>query len=193
MRLILITLFLSLNQAWSMGANSIEPEIKPRIDKVEVHKAERRLELLTQTDQGLEVVKSYSINLGGDPMGHKVQEGDQKTPEGLYTLNWKNPNSAYHLSIHISYPNQQDRDHAQSLGVSPGGEIFIHGMPNKTRDWAWLISPTLYLLGSELPNESIHQTLALFDWTNGCIAVQNHEIQEIYELVDVPTPIEILP
>lgn len=176
-----------------MGKNSVEAETKPTIHKVEVYKADRRMELLTKTDSGYEVVKSYSINLGGQPLGHKTQEGDQKTPEGLYTLDWKNPDSAYHLSIHISYPNQADKARARELGVSPGGEIFIHGMPNKTRDWAWLVSPTLYLLGSELPNESIHQTLSMFDWTNGCIAVHNKEMQEIYDLVSTPTPIEIFP
>lgn len=187
-------LFMGLSlTAHAMGSSSVEAEKLPKIHKVEVHKAERRMELLTLKDGEYEVVRSYAINLGGNPVGHKVQEGDRRTPEGRYTINWKNPKSAFHLSLHISYPNQVDRDRARELGVSPGGEIFIHGMPNSTRNWAWLVSPSLALAGSELPNEMIHQAMSLMDWTNGCIAVLNHEIEEIYQLVDTPTPIEIFP
>lgn len=181
-------------QLFAMGTASLEQQELPRIDKVEVFKAERRMELLQRLENGdYEVARSYSINLGGNPVGHKEQEGDQRTPEGRYILNWKNPNSAYHLSIHLSYPNAQDRARAQELGVSPGGDIFIHGMPNSTRDWSWLISPTLYFLSPDIPNDLVHQTLRLFDWTNGCIAVTNKEMEEIYQLIDTPTPIEIFP
>jgi murein L,D-transpeptidase YafK len=193
LRLMLLLAFMTTHDSWAMGQNSVAQEPLPKIHKVEVHKSARRMELLTKTDNGYEVVKSYAINLGGNPVGHKQQEGDQRTPEGRYTLNWKNPKSAYHLSIHLSYPNAQDRARAQARGVSPGGEIFIHGMPNSTRNWAWLVSPTLYLIDRELPNEMIHQAMSLFDWTNGCIAVQNKEMEEIYQLVDMPTPIEIFP
>lgn len=175
--------------AFAMGGRSFDASEYPKIDKVEVYKGERRMDLLTETNDGFEVVKSYSISLGRNPIGHKQQEGDARTPEGLYTLNWKNPNSAYHLSIHISYPNAQDRRQAQERGVSPGGEIFIHGKPNDTRRWAWLISP----LFEGNVNDAIHAILAQFDWTQGCIAVLNHEMEEIWELVDVPTPIEIFP
>lgn len=159
------------------------------IDKVEVFKAERRVELLTKTPEGFQSVKSYDMSLGFEPLGHKTQEGDGKTPEGLYTLDWKNPESKFHLSIHVSYPNEADRAQAQDRGVSPGGEIFLHGMPNNTRPWAWLISPAFN--GSV--NEMIHSILQDFDWTQGCISLRNSDIEEIYEAVEVPTPIEIFP
>lgn len=177
----------------AMGNRSVERQDLPKIHKVEVYKGERRLDLLTKTDQGYEVVKSYSMNLGGEPVGHKTQEGDNKTPEGLYTLDWKNPKSAYHLSIHISYPNKADKEAARARGVSPGGDIMIHGMPNETRRWTWLVSPALSVAAPEIPNEMIHNALAMFDWTQGCIAVHNADIEEIYELVSIPTPIEIFP
>lgn len=173
----------------AMGHSSFDASEYPQIDKVEVFKSERRMELLTKVEGELEVVKSYDISLGTNPKGHKKEEGDGKTPEGLYTLNWKNPESAYHLSIHVSYPNQEDRRQAEARGVSPGGEIFIHGMPNNTKPWAWLISPAF----SGNVNEFIHSVLADYDWTLGCIAVRNFEMEEIWELVDIPTPIEIFP
>lgn len=157
------------------------------IDKVEVYKTERRVDLLTQTKSGLKTVKSYDMSLGFEPLGHKTQEGDGKTPEGLYSLDWKNPKSKYHLSIHISYPNQADRDQAKARGVSPGGEIFIHGMPNNTKPWAWLISPAF----NGPVNEMIHSILQDFDWTLGCIALRNHDMEELYKAIKTPTPIEI--
>lgn len=179
--------------SWAMGSRSFSKEDYPKIHKVEVYKGERRLDLLTKKNGQLEVVKSYSMNLGRQPIGHKTQEGDNKTPEGLYTLDWKNPKSAYHLSIHISYPNKQDRAQAQARGVSPGGDIMIHGMPNDTMRWTWLVSPALAIASPDTANEIIHSALAMFDWTQGCIAVSNAEIEEIYELIDLPTPIEIFP
>jgi murein L,D-transpeptidase YafK len=171
--------------AWSAQVLALDA----RIDKVEVFKAERRVELITMTKKGPQVVKSYDMSLGFEPLGHKTQEGDGKTPEGLYTLDWKNPNSKYHLSIHVSYPNQADRDQARQRGVSPGGEIFIHGMPNNTKPWAWLISPAFN--GSV--NDMIHSILQDFDWTLGCVAFRNEDIEEIYKAVKIPTPIEIFP
>lgn len=190
---LLLLFLLNFQNGWSMGTRSSQKEDHPKIHKVEVYKGERRMDLLTKKDGQLEVVKSYSINLGGRPIGHKTQEGDRKTPEGLYTLNWKNPKSSYHLSLHISYPNKQDRAQAQARGVSAGGDIMIHGMPNDTRRWTWLVSPTLALAAPDTANEIIHRALAMFDWTQGCIAVMNSEIEEIYELIDLPTPIEIFP
>lgn len=160
-----------------------------KIDKVEMFKSERRVELLTQTSEGLKTIKSYDMSLGFEPMGHKTQEGDGKTPEGRYMLDWKNPNSKYNLSIHVSYPNQADRDQARARGVSPGGEIFLHGMPNNTKPWAWLISPAFN--GSV--NEMIHSILQDYDWTLGCVALRDQDIEEIYENLEVPTPIEIFP
>lgn len=142
------------------------------VDRVLVRKAERRLEL--HKDGG--VYRAYRISLGERPQGHKIQEGDERTPEGNYVLDWRNPQSAYHKSIHVSYPNALDRTVARSLGVSPGGMIMIHGLPN------WLSSPRL---AAEYRN---------LDWTDGCIAVgSNEEMDEIWRLVRDGTPITILP
>ena len=115
---------------------------------------------------GESVVRSYRIALGAVPSGHKEREGDGRTPEGVYVIDRRNPKSAYHLSLHISYPNEADRERARALGVDPGGDIMIHGMPN----------------GGEARSG---------DWTRGCIAVTNAEIEEIWELVADGTVIEI--
>jgi murein L,D-transpeptidase YafK len=160
------------------------------IHLVVVKKSERILELVNiNFFRRHTVVKTYDIMLGKDPIGHKVQEGDNKTPEGRYTLNWKNPNSAFHLSIQVDYPNAEDRAYARALEVSPGGEIFIHGMPNNIAPYR-LMFPGLD--DNEL-RKKVYQTLQGLDWTAGCIAVTNEEIQEIYRLVKVGTPIEIYP
>jgi murein L,D-transpeptidase YafK len=120
-----------------------------------------------------QIIKSYKISLGLVPKGHKEYEGDKKTPEGLYFINDKNPNSGYHKNLGISYPNEQDIKHAESIGKSPGGLIKIHGIKN---GFAW-----------------IGRFHLLFDWTLGCIAVTNREIDELYENVEIGTPIEIRP
>ncbi len=149
------------------------PEIRyaplPKADKVVVQKAKRMLTLYANDQK----IKSYHVHLGGNPMGHKQQEGDLRTPEGEYTLDWRNPNSSYFLSLHVSYPNKEDITNAKKRGVSPGKNIMIHGQPN------WL-SWQQYI---KLQN----------DWTEGCIAVLNHEMLEIWEAVDDGTPIIILP
>ena len=130
----------------------------------------RILEILTSKG----VAKSYKIALGREPEGHKEAQGDGKTPEGNYTINGKNPNSAYHLNLGISYPNKADVAHAKSLGKSAGGDIKIHGLPNK-----------FSYLG---------QSIAAFgDWTEGCIALVNDDMDELFEHVKIGTPIEILP
>jgi murein L,D-transpeptidase YafK len=121
------------------------------------------------------VYRTYRISLGDQPRGHKFQEGDERTPEGNYVLDWRNPNSSFYKSIHVSYPNDLDRTVARSLGVSPGGMIMIHGLPN------WLSSPRLA------------QEYRRSDWTDGCIAVGNEEMDEIWRLVRDGTPITILP
>jgi murein L,D-transpeptidase YafK len=118
-------------------------------------------------------LKSYTVSLGQNPQGHKLQKGDQKTPEGVYTLDRRNPKSKYHRSIHISYPNTQDQRQAADKMTDPGGEIALHGLPVKTDEEAW---------------DYIER-----DWTDGCIAVTNDEIEEIWDLVDDHTPIEIIP
>lgn len=139
------------------------------ITKVVVYKEKRLMQLLSED----KIVKQYSISLGDNPIGHKVQEGDERTPEGDYFIDYRNTQSRYRLSLHISYPNEQDKANAKKLGVSPGGDIMIHGSPNK---FSW--------------SESILQSM---DWTDGCIAVTNDEIDEVGRLVKNGTPIRINP
>lgn len=136
------------------------------IASVRVEKAARRLILLGHDGKALRTFEG--IQLGDAPVGHKQFEGDERTPEGRYMIDYGNPNSAYHLSLHISYPNAQDRTFADSQGRSPGGDIFIHGQPNAL--------PIGRMTG---------------DWTNGCIALSNPEIEELWSLIGNGTPIEI--
>ena len=140
-----------------------------KADLVRVDKSERRLELLRKGT----VLRSYSVALGNAPEGHKREEGDERTPEGRYVLDWRNPGSSFHKSIHISYPNAADRAAAKAAGRDPGGLIMIHGQPNGFGWWSWL--------------------LQLVDWTDGCIAVTDAEMDEIWTMVDNGTPIEITP
>jgi murein L,D-transpeptidase YafK len=139
------------------------------VDKVVVIKKERLLELYRNG----EIVKTYRVALGRHPVGPKVCAGDDRTPEGTYYLNWRNAHSKFHRSLHISYPNAEDRLKAKALGLSPGSDIMIHGLPKGYGD-----------LGEW------HRTL---DWTKGCIAVTNSEIDEIWKLVPDGTPIVIKP
>lgn len=137
------------------------------IDKIEVFKSERRLVLISKGEE----VKSYTISLGKQPIGHKEFEGDMKTPEGLYYIDSKNPNSKYYLNLGVSYPNEKDKAYARKMGKSPGGLIKIHGLRND-----------LGYIGR------LHR---FKDWTAGCIAVTNKEMKEIYDNVSVGTTIEI--
>lgn len=139
------------------------------IDKLVVLKSERQL--LAYSDG--ELVKTYIIALGRNPEGDKEYEGDKKTPQGLYYINDKNPNSAYHKNLGISYPNAEDIKHAKSLGKSAGGDIKIHGLLNGTGFLS-----------------KFHRW---FDWTMGCMAITDTEIDELYEAVPVGTPVEIKP
>ena len=139
------------------------------VSHVLVMKSERRMQIM----DGEVVVKTYSIALGGSPEGHKQKEGDERTPEGSYVLDWRNSKSGYHRSIHVSYPNEADKARAASAGKDPGGMIMIHGQRNYL---GWLSPLTQW-----------------FDWTNGCIAVSNAEMDEIWDLVKNGTPIEIRP
>lgn len=149
--------------------SAYKAEKLPNIDKIVIRKSARELQLYEDGQP----VKTYKIALGRNPVGHKQQEGDSKTPEGLYYITHHNPCSSYHLSLGISYPNEQDKENARRLGVSPGGNIMIHGLPNYAPFFG-----------------SLHR---LKDWTQGCIAVDNTEIEEIYSAVHDGTPIEILP
>ena len=141
----------------------------PDIDRVIVSKSDRQLYLM----QGRTVVRSYPISLGKNPVGHKRSRGDQRTPEGRYFLDGRNHESRYHLALHISYPNRKDRQLASTRGINPGGDIMIHGLPNKYADGA--------------------KVLLELDWTDGCIAVSNQAIEEIWQLVADNTIIDIIP
>ena len=141
----------------------------PVADKVLVEKGKRKLHLM----KGGVAFRSFDIALGIRPIGDKEKEGDFKTPEGNYLLDAKNPDSEYFLAIHVSYPNSQDRAEARSKGVDPGGAIMIHGQPN---------DPTR--------SEAYYRTQ---DWTNGCIAVSNSDMIDIWLMTADNTPIEIRP
>lgn len=139
------------------------------VDRVIVNKSKRELLLL----RGESVLRTYRVALGRSPIGPKTEEGDGKTPEGCYTIDWRNPNSSYHLSLHISYPNDFDRAQAGERGADPGRDIMIHGLPNG--------------------EDRIGKQHLATDWTQGCIAVKDEEMDEIWELVADGTPIEINP
>ena len=138
-------------------------------EKVLIEKKERRLTLLSKG----EVIKTYKIAIGGNPIGPKERQADNKTPEGTYIIDSRNGDSDYHLSLHISYPNEIDKMRAKKLGVSPGGDIMIHGIKN---DLTWV--------------GAYH---AEIDWTKGCVAVTDEEMEEIYKLVPNGTIVEIRP
>ncbi len=137
------------------------------IDLVSVDKSKRRMFLM---EDGI-VIKEYRIALGANPKGHKQQEGDNRTPEGNYTLDYIIHDSAYYRSVHISYPDAIDSLEARRLGVDPGGDIKIHGLKNDE---------------TRAPN-----FVQSFDWTNGCIAITNEEMDEFIQLVPMGTPIRI--
>lgn len=147
-------------------ALAAEPE---RADAILVEKAARRLTLLREGRP----LATYPVSLGFSPLGHKRQEGDGRTPEGRYRIEWKNPRSLAHLSLKVSYPDARDQAAAQAAGVSPGGDIMVHGLMN---GFSWF--------------GPLHR---VFDWTQGCVAVSNAEMAEIYARVDVGTPIEVRP
>lgn len=141
----------------------------PIADQVIIDKSDRELYLL----KAGEIFRTYKIALGIRPIGDKNMEGDFKTPEGNYLLDTRNPHSEYFLSIHVSYPNEADRRKAAAEGVPPGGAIMIHGQPNE---------PTR--------SETYYQTQ---DWTNGCIAVSNSDMIDIWLMTKENTMIEIRP
>lgn len=143
--------------------------LKGPADKILIEKKERRLTLFSKG----RVLKSYQIALGGNPNGPKERQGDNKTPEGAYVIDSRNKNSRYHLSLHISYPNEKDKKRAKELGVSPGGDIMIHGIKN---GFSW---------AGDLHTE--------VDWTKGCIAVTDDEIEEIDKVAPNGTIVEIRP
>ena len=142
---------------------------KEPADKILIEKKERRLTLLSRG----EALKTYKIALGENPIGPKERQGDNKTPEGTYVIDSRNKDSGYHLSLRISYPNEKDKKRARELGVSPGGDIMIHGIKN---GFSW-----------------VGDSHTEVDWTKGCIAVTDEEIEEIDKLAPNGTIVEIRP
>jgi murein L,D-transpeptidase YafK len=138
-------------------------------DRIVVEKSARTMTLM----HGAKVLKTYKVALSREPMGAKEREGDHKVPEGEYVVDSKNSHSRFHLALHISYPNATDRERARKLGVRPGGNIEIHGLDSK---YTWV--------------GSLQRQV---DWTDGCIAVTNSEIEEIWPMVPVGTPVVIRP
>jgi murein L,D-transpeptidase YafK len=159
---ILLILLFSLQPALSA-------ESTQKADAVLVIKSEKRLYLVSKGER----FASLPVTFGADPLGHKQQRGDEKTPEGKYVLDYKNPVSKFYKSIHISYPSQQDRINAKKTGRDPGGDIMIHG---QTNGWEWA-SPLVQL----------------FPWTDGCVALSNENMDKVWAAVDPGTPIEIRP
>jgi murein L,D-transpeptidase YafK len=139
------------------------------VNKVLVIKSERTLQLM----HGEDVLKSYRISLGKQPKGAKLMEGDQRTPEGFYWIDWRKPSTNFNLSLHVSYPNRDDLERARQANVKPGSMIMVHGTP----------------IDEEYPEWYFHT----LDWTNGCIAMKNDDMREVWALVKDGTLIEIRP
>jgi murein L,D-transpeptidase YafK len=161
-----LVLVIAVSSVLLSRAYAAEPS---RSDGVLVEKAARRLTLL----ENGKPIRSYRVSLGGNPIGPKQEEGDERTPEGFYSISARNPSSSFHRSLQISYPSPEDRARAAAAGVDPGGLIMIHGIGN---GFGWV--------------GGLHRFL---DWTDGCIAVTNGEMDEIWELVPIGTPVEIRP
>ncbi len=166
-RCLLVALCLSFA---AIGSAHASQAIKNKpVDKVLVLKSERKLHLMHRG----EILKSYRVSLGKQPKGPKLREGDNRTPEGFYWIDWRKTSQNYNLSMHISYPNARDRATASAKGLAPGGMIMLHGTP----------------VDEEYPEWYFHT----LDWTNGCIALKNSEMREVWNLVKDGTLIEIRP
>lgn len=160
MRYLVATLLFFFSQAvWAESAVTL----------VRVLKTDHKLQLLSDE----KLVHEFHVVFGANPKGHKMQEGDERTPEGSYILDYKKTNSAFYRAIHISYPNAKDIASAKSRGVKPGSDIMIHGQKNGL-GWLSFISQR-------------------FNWTNGCVALPNKDMDIVWALVKEGTPIEILP
>ncbi|MEW5723820.1 MAG: L,D-transpeptidase family protein [Thermodesulfobacteriota bacterium] len=171
-RLFAAVLFLLLAvSGWVVAASSGEETLPDGVkaDRILVEKSLRRMTLF-RADRPL---KTYTVSLGAQPSGTKTRRGDNRTPEGHYRIISRNPHSRFHLSLKINYPNAQDLARAKAAGLDPGGDIMIHGLPP---GYAWL--------------GRLHR---FTDWTQGCIAVTNEEIEEIWRAVPDGTPVEIRP
>ena len=165
--LLLVLLSAAAGVAAGTAGQTLPPDAVA--DRIVVLKAARKLSLY----HGDRLLKTYQVALGRNPKGHKEQEGDGRTPEGRYVIDSRKRDSSFHRALHISYPNAEDRRRARRRGVSPGGAIMIHGLPNATP-----------LVG---------KAHLLRDWTDGCIAVTNAEIEEIWRVVPNGARIEIKP
>jgi murein L,D-transpeptidase YafK len=148
---------------------SASAQATERADLVRVVKSKSRLYL----ERDGEVFASFHAKFGAQPKGHKQQQGDEKTPEGKYFLTYKNSNSAFYLSIAVSYPNAEDKERARQLGVDPGGDIMIHGQPN---GYGWIAPVSRF-----------------FNWTDGCIGLSNADMDKVWAAVEPGTPIIIEP
>jgi murein L,D-transpeptidase YafK len=155
--------------AASLTASAQQPPDPIKADSILILKKDHLLELLSAG----KVIRTYKVALGSGGLAPKQREGDARTPEGRYIIDSRNAASQYHKALHISYPNADDRKRAARLGVAPGGAVMIHGLPNGKA-----------FIGSA------HR---LYDWTLGCVAVTDQEIDEIWTLVPVGTPVEIRP
>ena len=160
--LLTLVAFLTLASCARDTNNRSERQVGP-ITHIEIHKSERRMILYS----GNSAVRDFDVGLGFAPVGHKLVRGDGKTPVGTYIIDRRNPKSLFHLSLGISYPNEEDRRLAKLRGVDPGDNIFIHGEPNSFR------------------------RRPVRDWTDGCIAVTNREMDYIYRTVKVGTKVHI--
>jgi murein L,D-transpeptidase YafK len=169
MRVLALTLVVLLSTLNAGAALASTTKSIGKVDLVVVDKSSYNLSLLRQG----KVLKTYRIAMGDNPEGHKLKEGDQRTPQGRYTLDYKKSNSAFYKAIHISYPNEEDLLRARALGTSPGGMIMIHGQNPRSN-----MSP---------------EEAQRYNWTNGCIALTNKEMDELWGAVDEGTPIEIWP
>jgi len=164
-----VRLLLAMLLCLSGSGRGQTPAPAKTADRIVIVKSARTMTLLS----GGQVLKTYKVALGGQPVGAKERVGDHKTPEGQYVVDAKNAHSRFYRALHISYPNAADRERARKLGESPGGNIEIHGLGKK---FAWV--------------GAFHRQT---DWTDGCIAVTNAEIDEIWQLVPIGTPVSIRP
>ena len=147
----------------------LPPDPGVRVDRVVVYKHEPKLLLLSHRRE----VRSYKVALGSEAVGPKTRQSDHRTPEGIYVLDRRNPNGHFYKAFHISYPNSKDLAAAKKLGVSPGSDIMLHGLG---KEYAW-----------------VGKAHVLRDWTDGCVAVTNEEMDEMWKMLRIGTPIEIKP
>ena len=155
----------------AQALNQVPLASLPKATLIVVDKAQRRLDVFAED----KLIRSYSMRLGFNPVGNKEKEGDGKTPEGDYVIDWRNPKSQYYKSLHISYPNAADRKRDAHQGLDPGGDIMIHALPNSMNT----------------KGQPLHNYLPKLDWTFGCIAVTNAAMDELWVLVEDGTPIKI--